>query len=212
LSDPDGPPLDAERIVEVLERHGVEFVLVGGMGAQLHGATRETRDLDLCPLWESKNLDRLAAALRELDARLRDAPADVVFPPITARTLREIRLGTWRTSAGDLDVLEDIPSGDRQHPNRYEDLLGRAVPRDYVGCTISVADLGDIIVSKEAADRPKDREALPELRALRAAQLAGAAYPERLDEPGRPNDPSAQTEDPGRRRDDSPEPPNHTLG
>lgn len=205
MSDPEGPPLNAERIVEVLERHRVEFVLVGGMAAQLHGATRETRDLDVCPLWESENLDRLAAALRELDARLRDAPADVVFPPITAHTLREIRLGTWRTSAGDLDVLEDIPSGDRQHPNRYDDLVGRAVNREFVGVAIRVADLGDIIVSKEAANRPKDHEALPELRALRAAQLAGTAYPQ-----GPENSPPRSPPG-GGERSRGPEPPGRSL-
>lgn len=178
MNDESGvPPLDAERIVETLDRHGVVYVLVGGMGARLHGATRMTRDLDLCPVWQLDNLGRVASALRELGARLRDAPPDLVFPPITAQTLREINFGTWRTSAGDLDVLRDIPSGDRHHPNDYERLAVRATTREFLGCTIYVADLGDIIVSKEVADRPKDREALPELRALRAGQLAGAAYP-----------------------------------
>ena len=136
------PRLDAERIVEVLDRHGVAYVLVGGVAARLHGASRLTWDLDLCPAWEPDNLDRLAAALRELDARLRDLPSDVEFPPITGRTLREMNIGTWRTSAGDLDVLRDIPSADRQHPNAYEQLVSRASPREFLGCTIYVADLG----------------------------------------------------------------------
>lgn len=48
-----------------------------------------TYDLDLCPGWEPANLDRLAAALRELGARLRDLPPDVEFPKITGKTLRE---------------------------------------------------------------------------------------------------------------------------
>jgi hypothetical protein len=171
----DTPRLDAERIVEVLDRHGVVYVLVGGVAARLHGASRLTWDLDLCPAWEPDNLDRLAAALRELDARLRDLPPDVEFPPITGRTLREMNIGTWRTSAGDLDVLRDIPSGDRKHPNAYEQLVLRASPREFLGCTIYVADLGDIITSKEVADRPKDRDALPELRALHAAESAAEA-------------------------------------
>lgn len=168
------PPLDAERIVEVLDRHGVDYVIVGGIGARLHGAGRLTYDLDLCPGWEPANLDRLAAALRELDARLRDLPGDVELPPITGKTLREMRIGTWRTSAGDLDVLRDIPSRDRHNPNSYEQLIRRATSREFLGCTIYVADLGDIITSKEVADRPKDREALPELRALQAAHAASA--------------------------------------
>ena len=162
-------------MVEVLDRHGVAYVLVGGVAARLHGASRLTWDLDLCPAWEPDNLDRLAAVLRELGARLRDLPSDVELPPITGRTLREMNIGTWRTSAGDLHVLRDIPSGDRQHPNAYEQLVPRAAPREFLGCTIYVADLGDIITSKEVADRPKDRDALPELRALHAAASVAEA-------------------------------------
>jgi len=40
-------------------RHGVEFVLVGGLASQAHGATRLTEDLDLCPPWTSENLERV---------------------------------------------------------------------------------------------------------------------------------------------------------
>lgn len=182
----DTPPFDAERIVGVLDRHGVAYVLVGGVAARLHGASRLTWDLDLCPAWEPDNLDRLAAALRELDARLRDLPPDIELPPIAGRTLRQMNIGTWRTSAGDLDVLRDIPSGDRHHRNSYEQLVPRASSREFLGCTIYVAALGDIITSKEVADRPKDRDALPELRALHAAQ---SSAPERPDTPDDDDEP-----------------------
>ena len=141
-----------------------------------------TYDLDLRPGWEPANLDRLAAALRELGARLRELPPDVEFPPITGKTLREMMIGTWRTSAGDLDILREIPSGDRHHhPNSYDELVRRAASREVLGCTIYVADLADIVTSKEVVDRPRDREALPELRALLAAQ-ARTAPSDRNDE------------------------------
>jgi hypothetical protein len=83
-------------------------------------------------------------------------------------------IGAWRTSAGDLDILREIPSGNRHHPNSCDELVRRASSREYLGCTIYVADLGDIITTKEIAGRPKDREALPELRALLAAQARAA--------------------------------------
>ncbi|MGH8972778.1 MAG: hypothetical protein ACRD0C_06185 [Acidimicrobiia bacterium] len=208
----DSPPLDPERIVEVLDRHGVRYVLVGGMGARAHGATRRTYDLDLCPAWHPDNLECLAAALCELDARLRGIPDDVVFPPITGATLRGIEFGTWTTAAGDLDTLHDIPSTDRQHPNTYDELVQRATTREFLGCTIYVADLADIIASKEAAGRDKDRAALPELRALQAARLAGAAYPEGIEAAlGERNDPSPPVERPGSDRDYGRDPPGRTL-
>ena len=49
-------------------KHGAEFVLVGGVAGQAYGATRVTNDLDLCPRWSAENLERVAAALRDLGA------------------------------------------------------------------------------------------------------------------------------------------------
>lgn len=56
-------------------------------------------------------------------------------------------------------------------------MVRRATSREFLGCMIYVADLADIVASKEAADRPKDREALPELRALLAAQAGATLSP-----------------------------------
>ena len=168
MSPGEAPPLDERRIFEVFARHGVEYVLVGGLGARLHGATRFTSDFDACPAWDRENLARLAAALNELGARLRDFPAELPFPPLTAEGLRRQLVGTWRTDAGDLDTLIGIPSGVPNQEHQYEALRSRAAEREIAGCTVYVADLADIIASKEAAARAKDQEALPELRALQA--------------------------------------------
>ncbi len=65
------PPLDVERILGTLAGHGVEFILVGGVAAIAHGASRLTLDLDCIALRTYQNLDRLAEAMRELNARLR---------------------------------------------------------------------------------------------------------------------------------------------
>lgn len=62
--------LDAQRILEELARHEVNFVLVGGMAAQTHGNTRMTNDVDLIPAPDTHNLERLTEALRALDARV----------------------------------------------------------------------------------------------------------------------------------------------
>lgn len=68
---PDGPNLDVRRVIETLDRHGVEYLLIGGMATRLHGATRPTNDIDVLPSSESENLTRLADALKELGAFLR---------------------------------------------------------------------------------------------------------------------------------------------
>jgi len=70
-ADPGG--FDLGRILTTLDHHGVEYLVVGGLGARAHGATRPTQDVDFVPRSTRENLDRLADALRELGGRLRVA-------------------------------------------------------------------------------------------------------------------------------------------
>ena len=164
------PPLDVERILATLTQHGVEFLLVGGVAAIAHGARRLTVDLDCVPVRTYENLDRLAAALRDLDARLRvqgltDAEAALLPVRIDRETLGRMEISTWRTDAGDFDILADLPTSDGRRL-RYDALNRRSNAQPLHGITVRVAALDDIIASKEWADRPKDREALAELRRL----------------------------------------------
>jgi len=169
VSDPDAPPLDPQALFAAFERHHVAFVAVGGVAAQWHGARRPTKDLDLCPAWDAENLERLAGALRDLGARLRvpDGPREGVEVPIDGALLARMEIGTWRTSAGDVDLLLGIPYDSRWNLARFEQLRERAVLVDIGDASVLAASLQDIVRSKEVADRPPDREALPELQRLR---------------------------------------------
>lgn len=66
----DLAPLDPERIVTVLARHRVEYILVAALAARLQGFPHLTADADLTPARDRPNLERLATALKELDARV----------------------------------------------------------------------------------------------------------------------------------------------
>ena len=72
MSEPVSPvtPLNPERLLTTLARHGVDFVLIGALAARLHGFPRATYDADITPARDPHNLRRLVAALRELDARI----------------------------------------------------------------------------------------------------------------------------------------------
>ncbi|MDQ6688360.1 MAG: nucleotidyl transferase AbiEii/AbiGii toxin family protein [Actinomycetota bacterium] len=142
------------------------------MAAIAHGAVRATSDLDCLARRSRENLERLAAAMRELNARLRveglsDEEAALLPTPLDSDTLGRMEISTWRTNGGDLDVLTDIPARDG-HRLRYEDVIQRAAVQEVHGIAVRVAALEDVIASKEWADRPKDHEALPELRELAA--------------------------------------------
>lgn len=73
--------LQAEEIFACLVRHRVQFIVIGGLAAVLHGSPAATFDADICPARDPDNLGRLAAALREMDARIRtpDTPDGVRF-------------------------------------------------------------------------------------------------------------------------------------
>lgn len=155
---------DPERVLEVLHRHGVEYVLIGGLAAVAHGSPLPTTDVDVTPDRDPENLDRLAGALRELQARIRTSDPDgVVFPIDGGFLAAQPRMLNLTTSAGDVD-LTFRPAG---FEGGFDDLVAESEPVELVeGVSTRVANLRAIIHSKETADREKDRRALPYLWAL----------------------------------------------
>jgi molybdenum cofactor biosynthesis enzyme MoaA len=101
---------DPGRIIEILDRHHVEYILVGGFAAQAHGAHRQTLDVDVVPRTTDLDLERLGTALRDLGARLRvggmtDEEARQLPVTVDITTLCNFVNSTWTTGAGPLDVL-----------------------------------------------------------------------------------------------------------
>jgi len=151
-----------QEIFATLDRHGVRYVLIGGLAAVLHGSAHVTTDVDVVPEEAVRNLERLSSALKELDARIRVAgePDGVPFDH-TAESLARVRVWNLQTSKGDLDIAFQ-PSGTRG----YDDLRRDVVLMRVRGVDVPVASLADVIRSKEAAGRERDRAVLPGLREL----------------------------------------------
>lgn len=168
MGDPNAPPLRTEQLLRLLASHGVAYIIVGGLAAVVHGAGRVTFDIDVVPEWTPGNLDRLAHALLEANARLR-VPGSIepVGVSVDARTLRNYEVSTWRTDHGDIDVIRGTPTKARTRLAGYRTLKRRAGSRTVHGLAILVADLDDVIESKEALAREPDLVALPELYRLR---------------------------------------------
>lgn len=170
-----------EEILRALEGHGVRYVLIGGLAAAAHGSPHLTVDLDICPDRSPGNIERLAAALRELGARVR-VPG--------GRSGRKIPLepdllalgDPWNfvTTGGELDVCF-VPSG----TGGYGDLARSATVIEVRGIRVPTASLADVIRSKEAADRPKDRAVIDTLRELLAATRRPRRPPHRSRRRGR---------------------------
>jgi hypothetical protein len=154
-------PFRVRSLLRVLVEHGVDFVVVGGIAGIARGSAYMTQDLDIAYARDPDNLRRLAAALAQLDARLRGAPEEVPFL-LDAESLRQGAHFTFETASGPLDIL-DRPDGSPP----YEELKRRAgEPLDVDGLPVLVASLDDLIAMKEATGRPRDSVVASELRML----------------------------------------------
>lgn len=109
--DPDRGPSDPRRIFETLSRHHVDYTTIGGIAVQAHGSTRTTRDVDIVAASDPENLERLAAALDELDARWWGVDADLLEIELDARILAEGGNVTFVTVAGGLDFFNEVRGG-----------------------------------------------------------------------------------------------------
>jgi hypothetical protein len=139
----------------------VEYVVIGGIAATIQGSTTITRDFDVCYSSDRPNLDRLASALRELDARLRGVDVEVPFQ-LDAAALRNGLSFTFKTKHGDFDCRGDPGGGfDYELLKRNADLV------DVADAKVMVASLDDLITMKRAAGRNKDRIEVENLSALR---------------------------------------------
>ena len=154
----DHDDLDASAIVSVLNRYGVRYVVIGAFAAQLQGAPiPRTRDIDLTPSSDADNLGRLSAALKMLRARIRAAGAPEGLPfDHDGTSLGQVDVWNLTSPHGEFDI-SFVPRGTQG----YDDLARHARVVDAGGQAIPVADLEDVIRSKEAARRPKDILQLP---------------------------------------------------
>lgn len=144
------------RFIEILaslERHEVEYVIVGGVAAVLHGASVLTMDIDALVRVSEDNAHRLLAVFDEVDARFR-AHTAVIRPG-----LADIMAGRHlllATRLGKFDVL-----GAMGRPlHRFEDVAGEIVHLDLDGMVVPVLGLQELIRQKRAMGRDKDLVAL----------------------------------------------------
>jgi len=159
----DSLPAKAPELPELLGplvRHGVDFVLIGGMAGIARGSTYPSYDLDVAYARDSANVARLVAALEEIGVRLRGAPDDLPFQ-LESRTIEDGANFTFVTRYGDLDVLADV-AGVRS----FDELVAGSETKEFWGLPVRVASLDHLIAMKRAANRPKDRNMVEEYIAL----------------------------------------------
>jgi hypothetical protein len=159
------PDLDIQGILEELAEAGVEYIVIGGVAVGFHGYVRATKDLDIVPNPDRRNLERLVGVLRALDAELDGAgdfePTELP-DPLDPDTLA--LGGNWvlQTRLGRFDVMQWL--GDTQ---LWRTLSPAAVEVDMEGLSIKVAGYDDLVALKRQANRPSDLEDLERMRQAR---------------------------------------------
>lgn len=149
-------------LIRVLSQENVDFVLVGGVAAVVHGASHVRQVMGICYSRAGSNLEKLCQALTPFAPRLRDAPRNHPFV-LNGPTLMTGSHFALITSAGALDLLAEVSGlGDYSRVNRYAESL------KIEGAPCRVLSLEGLILSKKASQRTRDRLLLPELEALLA--------------------------------------------
>lgn len=146
---------DLLALVDSLNRHEVDYVLIGGMAAVVYGATRLTDDLDILARDMDDNMERLSAALNDLHATS-DIAEHVSTFELRAMNTR------WSTAAGTVDVLVSAkgPAGTTINWRMIEPTARTIV---HEGHQVRIAALDDLLVMKLSVGRPRDISVAEEL-------------------------------------------------
>ena len=145
---------DFLEILKVLTKHKVNFIVVGGVCAVLHGAPVTTFDLDLVHSRSSQNLSSLMSALNELDAFYRGRVDQQLKPKRAYLSSSGHQL--LMTNAGPLDLLGAIGIG-----HSYDDLMKHTVVLEVGGLQVQVLDLETLIEVKKETISDKDKAVIP---------------------------------------------------
>ena len=160
MASPQPPDFRPKVLLTSLRRHQVDFVVIGGLAGMALGSAYPSYDLDIAYDRSPDNLERLAAALRELGATLRGAPAGLPFQ-LDAQTLANGSNFTFETPYGSLDILAE-PTG----APRYSELKAAGQDAQIETVPVRVASIDHLIAMKEAAGRTKDKLMATEYRGL----------------------------------------------
>ncbi|HXV06011.1 MAG TPA: hypothetical protein VFP23_08945 [Solirubrobacterales bacterium] len=142
---------DARELFAALARHGVDYVTIGGIAIQAHGGQRLTQDLDIAIATSAENLERLAGALSEVDARILGPDGQRSSSTPGASLLGSSDQWHLITDHGPLDVVT-IPA----HLGSFEEVRSRAHETPLGDLTVPIAHRQDLLKMKRASGRPQD--------------------------------------------------------
>ncbi len=167
MSDAPERPLDLRELFQVLAEHGVDYLVIGGVAAQVHGRRRTTKDLDVTPAPDPENFERLAAALMALDAHPIDLGPSAPTPTAEQLSVAPV-VPPLITRHGELHILNDVPGA-----TAYAGMRTRALTTDLDGIALHIVGVDDLIRMKQAAGRPSDIDDIEALTTVARREARG---------------------------------------
>lgn len=148
-------------LLERLANENVEFVLIGGYACIVHGGTQTTEDVDICCAFTPDNLLRLQKAVADLHPVHRMTPQRLPLS-LTVENCRQLKTLYLDTDLGQLDCISSV-----QGLGGFEEIRTMCDTIETDGIQLKVLNREALIQSKKAMDRPRDREAVRELEAIK---------------------------------------------
>jgi len=153
---------DLKALLQQLLKNKIDFVLIGGFAGTVHGSTLVTQDLDICLAITEEEITKLRAALKDINPRHRMNPS---FKPSFMdypQDLTGVNNIYLETDLGVLDILSSSePAGN------FQEIKSRAISISLYGYSCHVISIDDLIKIKETMKRPKDLQAVQELKLIR---------------------------------------------
>ncbi|MDH4240014.1 MAG: nucleotidyltransferase [Phycisphaerae bacterium] len=152
-------------LIERLKKGGVKFVLVGGFAGVVHGCTYVTQDIDICCDFSADNLLALQKVLKELHPVHRMTPQRLKLK-LTVESCTRFKNLYLDTDIGQVDCLASIDGlGDYKDVEKLSEITDLGG-----GLRIRVLTVDSLIKARKAMKRPRDREAVLQLEAIKKMQ------------------------------------------
>ena len=157
---------DFGSLIKALSENCVDCVIIGGVAMAIHGSSYTTEDFDIAYDRDKQNIQKLVAALKPFDPRLRvQGESKGVRFPFDEHTIANGADFTLPTDAGAVDLLSHIDGF-----QTYTEVKASSQPVHAFGCEVAVLSIDGLIRAKRASARPKDLLAIPELEVLKDAE------------------------------------------
>ena len=158
---------DFVNLLERLVNRGVDFVIVGGFAGVVHGCTYVTQDIDICCDFSPANLLALQRALVDLEPVHRMTPQRKKLE-LTEETCAQFKNLYLDTKEGQLDCLSVIDGlGDYSQAKQESERI------EVEGTKMRVLSLEALVRTQRAMNRPRDKEAVSQLEAIRELRKRG---------------------------------------